>query len=129
MSSSIKRFIAVFVLCLSLVGLSGGPAYAFNPLRDACATSGGGTSTACSATNTDPITGPNGVLHKASLVIATLAGVAAVIVIVISGFQFVTSSGEPQKAAAARSALIGAIVGLVIIVLAESMVLFVLNKL
>lgn len=47
-----------------------------------------------------------------------IAGFITVIIIVISGIQFVTSSGNPEAAAAARSRLIYAIIGFVIIILA-----------
>lgn len=128
MIKQIRKYGVYLVLLLTFFAAPG-MAYAYNPLGSACGTSGGGTSTACSASASDPITGSNGVLHRASLLLSIIAGVAAVIVIIISGFRFITSSGDPQKAAGARSALIGAIVGLIIIVLAESLVLFVLSKL
>lgn len=105
------------------------PALAYNPFGDACKAGGSG-STACTAGSgsTDPISGPNGLLKKITLIIATIAGVAAVIVIVISGFQFMTSGGDSQKAASARSTLIGAAIGLAIIITAQGILVFVLNR-
>lgn len=54
--------------------------------------------------------------------IGTLAAVAFVI---YGGFQFLTSQGEPDKAANARKTLINAVVGLVITVIATAVVAFV----
>ena len=51
-------------------------------------------------------------------IILGIAGFLTVIFIVISGIQFMTSSGNPEAAAAARSRLIFAIVGFVLIILA-----------
>lgn len=51
-------------------------------------------------------------------VILTIAGFVTVIVIIISGIQFVTSGGNPEAAAAARGRLTFAIIGFVIIILA-----------
>lgn len=51
-------------------------------------------------------------------IVLGIAGFLTVIFIVISGIQFVTSSGNPEAAAAARSRLTFAIVGFVIIILA-----------
>ena len=51
-------------------------------------------------------------------IVLGLAGFLTVIIIVISGIQFITSSGNPEAAASARSRLIFALVGFVIIILA-----------
>jgi len=93
---------------------------------------GGANSTVCqdgSSTN-NPLTGPNGngLLQKVSMIIALIAGVAAVIVILLSGMSYITSGGDPAKVQKARDTLVGALVGLVIIVLAESIIGFVLGK-
>lgn len=47
-----------------------------------------------------------------------IAGFITVIIIVISGIQFITSSGNPEAAAAARGRLIFALVGFALIILA-----------
>jgi len=110
------------------------PATAFagyNPLDPACQTDAGAAanSAVCHADGSDPISGPNGALKKVSLIIATIAGIAAVIIIIVAGLEFVTSAGDPKKAAGARSAIIGSAVGLVIIMAAEGILLFVISKL
>jgi len=51
-------------------------------------------------------------------IILGVIGFITVIIIIISGIQFITSSGNPEAAAAARSRLTLAIVGFVIVVLA-----------
>jgi len=51
-------------------------------------------------------------------IILGIAGFVTVIIIVISGIQFVTSGGNPEAAAAARGRLTFAIIGFVIIILA-----------
>ena len=95
---------------------------------------GGGIPTACSSfisciTN---IQNPNGLVIQTNQyqglpgqivnlflpVILTIAGFIAVIFIVISGIQFITSSGNPEAANAARGRLIYALIGFGIIVLA-----------
>lgn len=120
--------IAATLLCLAMPAV----AYAYNPLTQACGSGGvsGGakSSAACNASSSDPITGPNGALHRVSLVLAIIGGVAAVIVIIVSGFQYVTSGGDSQKAAQARNGIVGAAIGLVIIAAAETIVLFVVSK-
>ncbi len=58
-----------------------------------------------------------------------LGGTIAVLVIVIAGIQFMLSQGDPQKSATARSAIIYAAIGLVIMTLAFSIVSFVAGDL
>lgn len=51
-------------------------------------------------------------------IILMLAGFLTVIIIIISGLQFIISSGDPESAAKARSRLIFAIIGFIVIILA-----------
>ena len=51
-------------------------------------------------------------------IILTIGGFITVIVIIISGIQFVLSSGNPEAAAAAKNRLVYALAGFIIIVLA-----------
>jgi hypothetical protein len=92
--------------------------------------SGVSNSAYCSDTNnpTNRIYGKNGVIVTASYVISIIAGVTAVIMIVIGGIRFMVSGGEPNQVASARNSIIFAIVGLLVIVASESIFLFVINK-
>jgi hypothetical protein len=122
--------VLIFVTALLCLLMPASAVYAaYNPLENACK-SGGGTagSTACTSDGTDPISGKNGILKKASLVLAILGGVAAIIIIIIGGFRYVTSAGDANKAASARNAIVGAIVGVVIIAAAEVIVIFVVSR-
>lgn len=77
----------------------------------------------------NPLTGTSGTLYKVSQVIAIIAGIAAVIVIIISGIRYIISGGDSQKVSSAKSTLIGAVVGLVVIVLAQTIITFVVKRL
>jgi hypothetical protein len=59
--------------------------------------------------------------------ISIIAGVAAVIMIVVAGLRFVTSNGDSNKVAGARSAIIYAIIGLIVVALSQVVVQFVLS--
>lgn len=82
----------------------------------------------CSAKATDPLTGNNGIIVKATNLIALIAGIAAVIIIIIAGISFITSSGDASKVSRARESIIYASVGLVVIVLARAIITFVVSK-
>ncbi|MBL8122451.1 hypothetical protein JNM87_06935 [Candidatus Saccharibacteria bacterium] len=49
--------------------------------------------------------------------------------IMVSGFRYITSGGDSQKIASAKNTLIGAIIGLVVIALAQTIITFVLSRL
>ena len=112
-----------------------------NPLNQACSNIANGTSVTCNQASgqgtNNPISGSNGVINKAANIIALVAGVGAVIVIIISGFMFVTAGGaspgqrssDPNKVRTARAALTGAIIGLVVIALAWAIIKFITTKL
>jgi hypothetical protein len=61
-------------------------------------------------------------------ILLRIAAIAAVVLIVMGGIQFISSQGEPEKAAKARSTVINALVGLVIAVAATGLVSFVAGQ-
>ena len=66
---------------------------------------------------------------KASLnILSAVAGVAAVVVVVISGLRLITANGDSSSVASARSGLIYALAGLVIVAVAQAIVHYVLNR-
>jgi hypothetical protein len=125
----------LLVICIMPAGAMASDAL-FN---GACSSGNGGVgtnrSTLCqsdnvsgSNTNNNPLLGANGLLLKISAIIALIAGIAAVIVIIVAGMRFITSGGDPAKAQGARSTLMNAIIGIVVIVISESIIGFVLSK-
>ena len=120
----------ISIVMMGLLALVPAPALAFNPFGSVC-NNGGGSSAICqeqSKGTTNPLTGTNGLFFGISRIIAIIAGVAAVIIIVIAGLRFVTSGGDPQKTKAAKDAIVAALIGLVIIVLAGSIISLVLSR-
>lgn len=72
--------------------------------------------------------GPNGILVKAANLLSIVAGIASVIIIIIAGIQFALSSGDSQRVSKARTAVIYALVGIIIILAAQSIIKLVLDK-
>ncbi len=75
------------------------------------------------------IYGPDGVLTKVANVLSIVLGVISVFVIMVGGIKYVLSGGDPSKTNNARSTILYAVIGLVVAVLAQALILFVLNKL
>lgn len=61
-------------------------------------------------------------------IILWVVGVAAVIVIVVAGLKYVTSSGNPSAISSAKTTILYAVIGLVIAITAYAIVNFVLKS-
>ena len=57
-----------------------------------------------------------------------IIGALALLMITVSGLRYITSAGDPQKASSAKNGIIYALVGLVIALIAESIIAFVVNR-
>lgn len=57
-----------------------------------------------------------------------IIGVVAVVMIMVAGFRFITANGDANQVSGARTAIVYAVVGLVIAALAQVIVKFVLHK-
>ncbi len=82
-----------------------------------------------SRTTIDPISGENGILVQAANIIAIMGGIAAIIIIIVSGIKFMTSGGDAERIKSARNTIINAIIGIIIIILSRAIILFVTAKL
>ena len=92
------------------------------------ATSPDGTATAgCDATGVDN-NSITGLAHKVVNTISLVVGAISVIMIIIGGFRYITSGGDSTKVGGAKNTIIYAIIGLVIVALAQLIVHFVLNQ-
>lgn len=58
-----------------------------------------------------------------------VAGAVAVLIITIAGFKYAVSMGNPEQAAKAKNSIIYALIGLLVCLVAFSVVTFVLDKL
>ena len=68
------------------------------------------------------------IIKAAIEVVSYVAGAAAIIIILLSAIRMITSGGNAQNAAQARSGFTYALVGIAIAILAQVIVAFVLNK-
>ena len=79
--------------------------------------------------NDNPFFGPSGVITKAIMIFSYVAGITAVIVIIVAGIRYITSMGDPNAVNAAKNAILYAIIGLAVFASAQLIVNFVLKKL
>jgi hypothetical protein len=57
-------------------------------------------------------------------ILLRLAALAAIVMVIVGGVQYITSQGEPNNVTKARTTIISALAGLVIAVLAATAVTF-----
>lgn len=127
----ILTFLATVTLCLPL--LAAQPVAAFDPF--------GSTKTECQEANADsspcnadanqgnPLAGPDGILIKVTNLLAIAGGVAAVVMIMVNGIRFILSGGNPDRVSGARDGVVYSVIGLIVIIAARSIIVFVLNRL
>lgn len=58
-----------------------------------------------------------------------ISGIVAVVMIFVAGFKYITSQGVPDAAAGARKTALNALIGLVIVIMATTLVSFIGNSL
>lgn len=129
MKMKIRNVVIGLTTLLCSLSMMSGLALAANPAYSGVQCSGAAAkSPVCHASTTDPLTGNNGVIVKAANIFALVAGIAAVIIIIIAGINFIMSSGDAAKTGRARETIIYAAVGIVVIVLARTIITFIVSR-
>jgi ABC-type Fe3+ transport system permease subunit len=136
----IKFLLLVVVGLIAALILTMPASAQFNPVGGACQTDAAKKSPTCqqNSTQNGKETNPAiDIIRTAANIIAIIAGIGAVIMIIVSGFTLITAggatpgqrSGDPNKIKSARATLTNAIIGIVIIALAWTIVTFVTDRL
>lgn len=121
-----------FVMFITGFMLLTSSAYAANPFVEVCSSgSGSGGSTVCKNQTqvNNPITGSGSIFEKVINLVTLATGLVAVIVIIVSGIRFATSSGDPNNVSQARNTILYTVIGLAVLLLARSIIVFVINRL
>jgi hypothetical protein len=134
MTRRFKTIIAALILTPSLFFVAAPIIFAAssNPLDQACSQGTAATSPTCTQAKTqgktNPVSGPGGVINKAANIIALMAGIGAVIMILIGGFFYVTSAGNAENAAKAKSRILSALIGVAVVALAWAIVRLITDR-
>lgn len=128
-----KRTLLYVGMALALTVALPIAASAQDPFRDVCtgdeATAEAGNSVACQASKNpanDPV---STTIANVIQILIMVIGFAAVVVIIVSGFRYITSSGNPETTNSAKNAILFALIGVVIALFAQAIVTFVLRRL
>jgi hypothetical protein len=82
----------------------------------------------CQANSTATTGGLNNLIAKIINVFSVLVGVVAVVMIIYGGFRYITSGGDSNNIGTAKNTILYAIIGLIIVALAQLIVKFVLGS-
>lgn len=90
--------------------------------------SSGDATSNCSTSTEDAGAKLNGIIKLVINIFSLIVGVVAVIMIIIGGLKYITSSGDSGNVSGAKNTILYAVVGLVVVALAQFIVRFVLTK-
>lgn len=76
----------------------------------------------------DPATDPNATVNAVLTTVYTWAGIVCVLAIIIAGIFYTTSTANPSHTKRAREAIIYAVVGLLVIIMAFGITQFILGR-
>ena len=136
MLKKIKKQLAIATASILLaLSLGGGVALAQANIQDstcqgsnlAFPASGTTPSTTCSSF-TQQESDVNTLISTVINIFSIVVGIIAVIMIVYGGFRYITSGGDTTKVTTARNTILYAIIGLIVVALAQFIVKFVLKK-
>lgn len=125
---TLKRYVYTFATALTLALSVAFPVMlqhvsAQTPADEVCAGIATASGTGCNGDNTTL----NNVVANGVNILSVVIGIVAVIMIMVAGFKYITAGGDAGQIGSAKNTLVYAIVGLVIVVLAQSIVHFVLH--
>jgi cytochrome bd-type quinol oxidase subunit 2 len=86
------------------------------------------TATTCGSSTSAGTNSINSIITNIVNIFSLVVGITAVVMIIFGGFRYITSGGDSNNVSSAKNTIIYAIIGLVIVALAQFIVQFVLNK-
>jgi hypothetical protein len=133
-------FLAIPLFALAMIAAVPSFSAAQSPFDDICATvpEGKPKPSTCAdneadagkdRSETNPLTGKDGIILRAARLVSFITGVASVVIIIIGGIKYATSNGDSNSVNSAKNTILYAAVGLVISIAAQSIILFVIAQL
>lgn len=131
-----KKILLTVIMTFALVGLSA----SFATSVGAADLFSGSKDEACKAVATTPAGNCDEVelaqssttltkrINSVLNILSVIIGIIAVIMIIIGGLRYITSNGDSGNVTSARNTILYAIVGLIIVALAQTIVKYVLNR-
>jgi hypothetical protein len=132
MIRQLRLLLAGFVFVAVFTGAGAGASAQFELFEDPCkdnpAASVCQDKNTTQTANNNSIYGPDGAVGKIVRIMSIVIGAAAVIVIIIAGIKYMTSSGDANSVNNAKNTIIYALIGLLVAILAQVIVYFVIGR-
>ncbi len=96
------------------------------PFQEACEQAP--ESEVCQAGNENPVSGSDGVLLRVVNILSFVVGVAAVLMVMLGGFKYITSAGDANSISSAKNTILYAIIGLIVFLLSQGIIAFVIRR-
>lgn len=100
----------------------------FNPIDEACQGEADNSDVCQSATDENPISGREGAILRIANILSIVGGIGAVIMVIVSGIKITLSGGDANRVKSGRETLIYAVIGLIVIALSRSLIVFIINR-
>ena len=129
----IKRFKSLLIVAASVFALTA-PAFvpavasAQSVQSNLCAGASASLSSGTDCSGSSATGHLNNIIKFVINIFSLIVGIVSVIMIIVGGLKYITSGGEASNISGAKNTIIYAIVGLVIVALAQFIVHFVLGK-
>lgn len=131
-----SNFVKIAVLSLlTTIGLTGVVAAQANPQGSICRgandlkiSSDNASPSDCAGGDENPTDKVNALITQIINIFSVIVGIVAVIFIIIGGLKYITSGGDSGNVTGAKNTILYAIIGLIIVALAQFIVRFVLSK-
>jgi hypothetical protein len=125
-----QALLAMSAITVMAIPLASGTVAAVNVLPFCDNTTNADKTVVCQEKKAAPTGNPIiGIIRTAIQIFTVVLGVAAVIVIILSGLRYITAGGDANAVESARRALTYALVGLIVAAVAQAIVSLVLSKL
>ena len=137
MSKKIKNLMVVIAAMFALsapalVPVAAHAAPADNAINDGLCeglnTATGGTTDSCTDAPDEGTGSLQGIIKTIINIFSLVVGFVSVIMIILGGFKYITSGGESSNVSGAKNTIMYAIIGLIIVALAQVIVRFVLTQ-
>lgn len=126
-----KLILIVALVTLTTVAMPASTSYAYDLFSgvDCALGDPDKESAVCNRSSEDPVTGVDGAIIRIANIIAYATGAAAIILILIAAIRFMSSGGDPAKVKRARDTVVYSLVGVVIVLFARTIIVYVINRL
>lgn len=131
MAHILKRNLTALLMGLFLLAGSFGVAPAVHAAQSSASSqvcAGITSATGDTCDGTDAANKTNSLVNTLINVLSWIIAVISVFMIMFGGFKMITSAGDSSKVASGRQTIIYALIGLIIVALAQTIVKFVLSK-